>query len=134
MKLYVDDIREAPDESWTLCRTITEAIRLIARYKNEIKEISLDHDISFDVRVESTYRPFPSPENFTALAYFIGEVYYINRKFDTSEYAVACPRTCPKITAHTANPVGAENLKRILEENYGIPVEIKMMQQAHRKK
>ena len=134
MKLYVDDIREVPDESWTLVRTITEAIRFIARYKSEIKEISLDHDISFDVRVENTYRPFPSPDNFTAVAYFIGEVYFINRQFDTSEYAIMCPRTCPKVTAHTANPVGAESIKNILEGNYGIPVEIKMMGQAHRPK
>lgn len=42
MKLFVDDIRRAP-EGWTPCRTNTEAIRLLAT--GNVEEISLDHDI-----------------------------------------------------------------------------------------
>lgn len=118
MKIYIDDIREAP-EGWHLCRTISEAIRAIARFTSEIDEISLDHDISFEVRIEGTYRPFPSPDTFASVAYFIGEVYRDS--------------VSPKITAHTANPVGAENIKSILK-GYGIDCEIKMMGEAHRKK
>lgn len=119
MKLYVDDIREAP-EGYTLARTISEAVVFIYNYSSSIKEISLDHDISHNVRVGDTYRPFPSPETFATIAYFIGEVY----KDEGS--------SIPKIVTHTANPVGAEKIRDILDK-YGIPVEIKLSTPAHRK-
>jgi hypothetical protein len=136
MKLYIDDIREAPDESWTLVRTITEAIRFIARYGWEIKEISLDHDISFDVRIEGTYRPFPSPDTFAPVAYFIREKYKDDSThFDAMMFNenMTNKRTVPKITIHTANPMGAEILEHIFAEA-GMPVEINMMGEAHRPK
>ena len=42
MKLYLDDIREAP-EGWHLVRTVKNAIELL-KSKN-VNEISLDHDL-----------------------------------------------------------------------------------------
>jgi hypothetical protein len=126
MKLFVDDIRDALDEHWTLVRTISEAIRCIARFGAEITEISLDHDISHEVRVNGEYRPFPSPETFAAVAYFIGA--YYDRSFYRQN-----PQKIPKITAHTANPVGAETIAAILSQ-YEIGCKIEMRSAAHRKK
>lgn len=120
MKLYIDDIREAP-EGWTLVRTITEAIRFIAFYGDEITEFSLDHDISFDVRIEGTYRPFPSPDTFQPVAYFICEKY--------RELAHK-----PHITIHSANPVGAEAIESVLKQYAYFNYEIKPMSAAHRPK
>ena len=129
MKLYVDDIREAPDESWTLCKNVTEAIRCIGFWKDDIIEISLDHDISNDVRINGTYRPFPSEETFAAVAYFIGATWG-KRNFD---YENDTPPQQPKITAHSANPIGCEAIEFILG-TYGIGCDIKMMGEAHRVK
>lgn len=102
MKLFVDDIRPAP-EGWMQARTVTEAIRTIARFGHEITDISLDHDISMAVLVQGTERPFPSPETFQAVAYYIVEYYNLPEK-----------RPEPKITIHTANPVGGKDLEAIL--------------------
>lgn len=43
MKLFVDDIRPAP-EGWQLARTIGQAIRALST--GLVEEISLDHDIA----------------------------------------------------------------------------------------
>jgi hypothetical protein len=32
MKLYVDDIRSVPDESWMLAKSVTDAVRAIAQF------------------------------------------------------------------------------------------------------
>lgn len=104
MKLYVDDIRPAP-EGWQQARTVTDAIKTIARFGHEITDISLDHDISLPVSVNGEYRPFPSPETFQAVAYYIVERW-------TDRPVTQHPR----ITIHTANPVGGVELVKILED------------------
>lgn len=57
MKLYVDDIREVPDDSWTLARTVEEAIAHLQT--GEVTELSLDHDmgIDWDTGDDLTTRP-----------------------------------------------------------------------------
>lgn len=100
MKLYVDDIRPAP-EGWLHSRTVTSAIKLLAQFGLQIDEISIDHDISYSVEVAGTQRPFPSPENFTAVALFISRLYLQSEQK-------------PKVLIHSANPVGAEEIRRIL--------------------
>ncbi len=132
MKLYIDDIRDAPDESWTLVRTISEAIRFIDRYSHEIKEISLDHDISYEVRIEGVYRPFPSPETYQPVAHFIAEKYLCRMLMQELPGNGLPPWRDLKVTLHTANSVGAQNMKEILSPF--IEVEIKPMGAAHRPK
>lgn len=43
MKLFVDDIREAPDDSWTVARTVADAKLHLAT--GEVIFVSLDHDM-----------------------------------------------------------------------------------------
>jgi len=113
MKLYIDDIRPAP-EGWHLVKTVTEAIRTIyydGLFGDPITHISLDHDISHPVTVGSLQRPYPCEETYAAVAYFIAMKYSADNH--------------PDITLHTSNPVGAENMQLILSK-HGIPVTIKL--------
>ncbi len=121
MKLYIDDIREAP-EGWTLARTINEAINIISMYGQEITDISLDHDISHQVKVGEVSRPYPCNETFKAVAHYIVT-------FWTLEFYRDKTIKFPNITLHTANPVGAERMEAILED---FEVEIKLSKPANR--
>lgn len=101
MKLYIDDIRQVPDDSWVLARTIDSAINAIATFDFDV--ISLDHDISHYVVMDGVSRPFPCAETFTPVALYIDAKYLPNDRK-------------PKIIIHTSNPVGAEKMKAILKD------------------
>ena len=45
MKIYLDDLRNAPDDSWTEIKSSKEAIELIQ--SGVVEEISLDYDLGF---------------------------------------------------------------------------------------
>lgn len=49
MKLWIDDIRDAPDASWTIARSSTEALAIIRGWNDthfqRIEVISFDHDL-----------------------------------------------------------------------------------------
>ena len=133
LKLFVDDIRPAP-EGWQQARTVTDAIRFL--HKFEVEEISLDHDISYAVEVAGTQRPFPSPETFMAVAYYIVEKYKTRMLAKNAEATITClsldcPErngdecrhgAIPKIRIHTANPVGGDYMRKLFEENGYSPI------------
>jgi hypothetical protein len=101
MKLYVDDLRKCP-EGWTLARTNTEAIRLLA--SGYVDEISIDHDICVanfgQISVPLRRRLSIGEETFQPVAYYI---------------AAMKPEDRPKkITLHSANPAGVLRMKGIL--------------------
>ena len=136
MKLFIDDIRDAPDESWKLVRTITEAISAIDIFNFEV--ISIDHDISHQVQVGKTSRPYPCEETFLPIAVFLKEKY----KTQLIAKEVGAVMTClckdghkagdiPKIILHTANPAGALRMKNVLD---GFDVEIRESIPAYRNK
>lgn len=119
IKIWVDDIRKAPDASWITCKTVESAISAIARFGDEITEISLDHDISHQVRVGDISRPYPCDETFKSVAHFIGmriikNFYKVQSMGDIEDY------WNPKITIHSANSVGAEEMKKILVDDYDL--------------
>src|ERR1035441_7784613 len=103
-KLFVDDIRQAPDETWTVARTVTVAISAIAAFHFDV--ISLDHDISHQVAMGGLSRPYPCGETFTPVAQFIAEKY----NPDGPAWKIR-----PKIIIHTANPAGAVRIAGHLE-------------------
>ena len=113
IKLFVDDIRNAPDTSWVVARTVTDAIRTLAQW--EVKDISLDHDISHQVAIGKVSRPYPCDECFCAVAYFIGEL-------TAGRLQGVEP---PNITLHTSNPVGADKMRNILKD-YDLDCVIKL--------
>lgn len=97
MNLFVDDIRKPPS-GWTLARTITQAIALLA--SQDIEKVSLDHDIA--CRLVSG-QEHSSEEDFSAVAHYI---------------ALMNPR--PKVTFHTANPGGGARMAAILRVPYTV--------------
>lgn len=96
-KLWIDDFREAPDESWIVARKVEPAIKAIRQFRPHT--ISIDHDIENR----------PDDETFKPVAYFIGEMFN-NDTFWADELG---------IVIHSDNPVGAKELQAIFED-YGI--------------
>lgn len=139
MKLWVDDIRNAPDDTWTVARTASSAIRAIARFNFDV--ISLDHDISHQVAVGSLSRPYPCEETFQAVAYFIAEKYWTHRPLPSTEdeykfqvrqtLSVARPLAGPKVIIHSSNPTGGAEMAKILSDS-GIRVEMQPMGAVNR--
>lgn len=122
MKLFVDDIRNAPDESWAVARTATGAIRAIARFDFDV--ISLDHDISHQVTVGSLGRPYPCEETFMAVVYYIAEKYGGYNAFRSD-------RRSPKIILHTSNRVAGDEMAAVLKD-VAVESEKKYMGAANR--
>lgn len=105
MKLYVDDLRKEPP-GWVRAKTVTEAIRILAT--QNVREISLDHDIATECCgcVRSSWETFEPVAWFLSLQYRYGD-------------------WRPKVTLHTANPVGAKKMAEILADA-GIKAEIRL--------
>lgn len=120
MKLWVDDIRNAPDDTWHVARTSLEAIRALARYDFEV--VSLDHDISHQIHMDQLSRPYPCPETFASVAYYLAEKYHYE-----SDDSV----TKPSIVLHTSNQVAGDEMARVLADA-GIVCEKKYMGAANR--
>lgn len=110
MKLWVDDIRPAP-EGWTRAETISEAINIIETFGEIISHISLDHDISIPVKVGGRWYNRPSPDTFKVVAKYYGEWY--KNKHHVGE---------PVVTTHSSNPDGRKEIQLVLF-GYGIKVE-----------
>lgn len=122
MKLWVDDIRNAPDDSWHVARTAVEAIRAIARF--DFDTISLDHDISHQVTIGNLGRPYPCEETFASVAY------YLALKYGWSKMPGA--PTLPLIIIHSSNEVAGAEMKRVMEEAGCNRIEHKPMHAASR--
>lgn len=85
MKIFLDDLRNAPDDTWTTCRTAEDAIRLLATGK--VSHISFDHDLGEE-----------SVRNGNDVAK------WIERAVDEQWILV------PKWQVHSMNPVGRQNI------------------------
>lgn len=98
MKIYVDDIRQPPDDTWILVRTNTEAISLLAT--GHVTEISLDHDIAY----LSKRRPGDGMiiEGFT------------DETFKPVAYYISLMKERPTVLFHTANFDGGREMAKII--------------------
>ena len=100
MKLWVDDVRQAP-EGWHHARTNSEAIRLLAT--REVEEISIDHDICHVTEKSGSgliTGTVECDDDYRAVAYYI--------------LAMDPDRKPKKVTIHTSNPWGAKEMNAIL--------------------
>lgn len=109
MKLWIDDIRNAPDESWTVARSVDSAISFISQFGEELTEISIDHDISHQVAMGERSSPYPCAETFTAVARYMS-AYYGSLMPNRPGF------TRPKVTVHSSNQMGAKNIEYILRD------------------
>jgi hypothetical protein len=91
-KLFLDDIRQAPDSSWIIARTYEEAVDIVIE-RGFPNMISFDHDLGYNQ---------PTGKDF---ANFLIDVDLIDDSMpDDFHYII-----------HSANLVGAENIKSILD-------------------
>ena len=92
MKLWLDDVREAPKD-WVRAYTARDMIDLLEIYEDAVDEISLDHDLG--------------NEEF-GTGYDV--MLWIEERVSTdSGYQI------PKINFHTSNPVGRARMQMSLD-------------------
>ncbi len=94
MKLWIDDVRPAPD-GWRWVKSVDEAKDIITTaltWNVKIELISLDHDAGDYVAKGGDYI----------------------KLLDWLEEYMIC---CFPIHLHSANPVGVANMRRIIERN-----------------
>lgn len=110
MKLFVDDLRPAP-EGWILANTIIGAINAIKQFDPEV--ISLDHDICHHVMTVFIARGNEAnprnPDMIACCENFKAVAEYIVAKYEAKEKK-------PKIFIHTMNVPAAKELKAILND------------------
>ncbi len=126
MKLFIDDIRTPPDDTWHICRNVSSAIRALDMFYMDVKEITLDHDISHQVVVGKMSRPYPCEETFEAVARYLATL----KKFHEARQDER-PEWEPKVSIHTSNYVGAQTMLKILRD-VGFQVEAKVVGGANR--
>jgi len=45
MKIWLDDVRNPPDDTWVWCKTTEHAFACILENNNKIEHVSFDHDL-----------------------------------------------------------------------------------------
>lgn len=105
VKLWHDDVRVPPDESWVHVRTNADAKMILGRIK--VDEISMDHDLGgahldlTDDEIDWDFVKMDGDETGVDLAVWMA-------KND------CCPA---KITIHSMNSVGADNIQNAFLNN-----------------
>ena len=87
-KLFLDDLRAPPDQTWVVVRTVRAAIEYVETYGLPL-EMSLDHDLG-------------GTEDAPVLLHYLVDQWLDYDKFEGL--------TQVKVQVHSANPVGARNL------------------------
>lgn len=103
LKLWHDDIRFPPDDSWTWVRT-NQAAREILE-KGEVVEISLDHDLGLE-------NHDPHVQDADILIGWDKE----NDGYDLVKWMIAHNILPEKITIHSWNPDGAARMASALRD------------------
>lgn len=96
MKIWLDDVRNPPDSTWTVCRTAYDAITLILRHKSGIEFISFDHDLGS-----------PDAPNGNHVAKVI-EIMVESGDL----------RIVPDWAVHSQNPVGRDNIQATMNSAF----------------
>lgn len=101
MRIYLDDIRTPPD-GWTIVRTYAECIE--ALQTGNVDYLSLDHDLAEEHYAVSTgytdHQPvFREPTGYDVCKWMVENDVWPKKA----------------ITLHSANPVGRQNMRQLLE-------------------
>jgi len=91
MKVFLDDIRNAPDDTWTVVRTAQGCIDLLMG--RTVTELSLDHDLG-------TYVGNTEITGYNVLLW-LEQVAYEMPDFPLPE----------KVFVHSANPIGKRRME-----------------------
>lgn len=104
-KLWFDDIRRPPDNTWIWARTYQGAVDMFEKYGSYIMECSLDHDLGLhdmdpDIPDADMQRGFDPDHDGVKLIKWMIETDHIP----------------DHITIHSWNPVGATNMSNALKD------------------
>lgn len=91
MKIYLDDVRFIPDDTWTECKDVQTFVDLVLANLWNIEEISFDHDLWDEVDGKEL-------TGYDCLIWFI-KTYQIRRI------------SFPRLSLHTANPIWHERME-----------------------
>ena len=95
IKLWVDDIRLAPDNTWDCARSFHEAI--VKLETNNYETVSLDHDLgSFYGNREMS--------GYDIMSWLVA------RKVDGTQHVPV------NVFVHSANPVGVANIQSLIDK------------------
>lgn len=97
MKLWIDDIRPAP-EGWYQARSVNVAKEIIIDNYPNIEILSIDHDSGDYNRFGGDY--------VNLLKWLEEEEHRLNKRFVTFS-----------IHIHSMNPVGVQNMRNIIQHN-----------------
>lgn len=118
MKLWIDDIRPAP-EGYIWVKSVNEAKDVIGQYADFINSIDVTNVRNFDLRKQllRDLRPFFAEDDLIDIDHDAGEYVedggdYIKLLdwFEEQGYDFL-------IHIHSQNPVGVENMRRIIRRN-----------------
>ena len=107
MKLWVDDVRPAPD-GYIWCKSTKAALDALFKYRfNEITEISLDHDAG-EYAVDGG--------DFINILNELEKLVNDKNMFKRAFWNTKCKDEYIFVL-HSQNPVGVENMRRIIQRN-----------------
>lgn len=96
MKLWIDDVRECPRSYDVALYTTSAAINFIINHRDDIEEMSLDHDAGDFVSFGGDY---------------INILNWMEQYEELQDYKFKC-----KILVHSMNPVARQNMERIIKK------------------
>ena len=100
VKVFLDDRRDPPDDTWVLVKTPQEVFELLAT--GTVTCLSLDHDLSlFENGVEI--------DGYSVLAHIERAI-----ALDEIDYPI------PKLTVHSGNPPAHERMQRAITAIYDL--------------
>jgi len=95
MKLWLDDIRKPPDDSWAWVTSATAAIEMLK--SGDVTEASLDHDLEF---------------NHHGYADSFGR----GTGLEVAQFIASMDKPPAVIRVHSMNPVGAKAMLDVLRK------------------
>lgn len=108
VRLFLDDLRSPPDGSWTVVRTVEDAIEVMRKFR--VTEMSLDHDLGMCSECMQGF-------DGTALT-----CHHMKTGYDFVLWMVEneqWPEVMPMV--HSMNPVGRMNMIRTIQRYYKPP-------------
>ncbi len=109
MKIYLDDLRTPPDDTWNVVRNYNDFVNLFNQNYDNVEAISFDHDLGDDPK-----------SGYDAAKYVLN--FIVDKKRTVGEY-----KQFPMLTVHSMNPVGARNImhtiydiENILSDNINV--------------
>ena len=118
MKLWIDDVRPAP-EGYIWVKSVNEAKAIIEEYADFINSIDLINIRNFDLRkqIQRDLRPFFAQDDLIDIDHDAGE--YAKDGGDYIKLLDWLEEQGYNFTfhIHSQNPVGVENMRRIIKRN-----------------